>query len=94
VLELELARRPALAEQIRVVESIGPNPIPPAVVRREVPDAIKQQLRNVLLQMHEDDEGAAILAAGRVARFTTIRDADYDDIRRKAHLAEQVQFDV
>lgn len=94
VLEIELARRPALAEQIRVVDSIGPNTFPPAVIRREVPDAIKRRLRDALLQMHEDAEGTAVLAAGMATRFAAIRDADYDDIRRKAHLAEQVQFDA
>jgi len=94
VLELELARRPALAEQIRIVDSIGPSAFPPAVARREVPDVIKRHLRDALLGMHEHEQGAAILAAGMAARFAAIHDADYDDIRRKARLAEQVQFDA
>jgi phosphonate transport system substrate-binding protein len=94
VLETALARRPELAEQLRIVDSIGPNTFPPAVIRRELPDAIKRQLRDALLQMHEDHEGAAVLATGMAARFVAIRDADYDDIRRKADLAEQVRFDI
>jgi phosphonate transport system substrate-binding protein len=93
VLEIELVRRSELAKQIRVVERIGPNTIPPAVARRDLPDTLKWRLRDALLQMHADDEGAAILADGMVSRFAAIRDADYDDIRRKVQLAEQVQFD-
>ena len=94
VLELVLARRPEVADQIRVVDSIGPNMFPPAVIRRELPDAIKRHLRDALLQMHADPAGAAILAVGMAARFSPIHDADYDDMRRKAALAERVQFDI
>src|SRR5262245_1997759 len=64
VLELELARRPELAAQIRIVDTIGPNTLPPAVARREVSEAIKQQISDTLLQMHEDAAGAVILATG------------------------------
>jgi len=94
VLEIELVRRPELADQINVVERIGPNPIPPAVARRDLPDAIKRRLRDALLQMHADPEGAAILADGMVSHFAAIRDADYDAMRRKVLLAEHVPFDV
>ena len=74
VLELDTgAPAGSWPSQIRVVESIGPNPIPPAVVRREVPDAIKQQLRNALLQMHEDRRRRRrSWRTGMVARFSPI----------------------
>jgi phosphonate transport system substrate-binding protein len=94
VLELELVRRPELAQQIRVVDSIGPNMAPPAVIRNAMPDSIKRQVRDTLLQMHEDPAGANVLAAGMAARFSALHDSDYDDIRRKAGLAERVQFDT
>jgi phosphonate transport system substrate-binding protein len=92
VLAAELAQRPRLAERIRVVEMLGPSSIPPVVVARNLPDVLKRRLREALLGMHEDEEGAAILAAGMVARFVPVRDADYDDIREKARLAERVRL--
>jgi phosphonate transport system substrate-binding protein len=93
VLELVLASRPEVVGQIQVVDSIGPNMFPPAVIRNEVPDPLKRGLRDALLHMHEDQAGANILELGMVARFNAVADADYDDIRRKAQLAERVQFD-
>jgi phosphonate transport system substrate-binding protein len=92
VMELELKRRPELAAQFRVVDSIGPSPIPPVVVARAAPAAHKRRLRDVLLRMHEDVEGQVILSDGMIARFAAVHDADYDDIRRKALSAEEVQF--
>jgi phosphonate transport system substrate-binding protein len=92
VMELELRRRPELADQFRAVETIGPSPIPPLVVARGVAAEIKQRLRDALLRMHEDGEGQAILSDGMIARFVAVHDADYDDIRRKALSAEEVSF--
>jgi phosphonate transport system substrate-binding protein len=94
VLELVLVSRPEVAEQIRIVDTIGPNMFPPAVIRNEVPEPIRRLLRDALLRMHEDLAGMAVLTAGLAARFSAIRDSDYDDIRRKAQLAERVQFDT
>jgi phosphonate transport system substrate-binding protein len=93
VLETELAWRPDLHGQIRVVEQLGPSPIPPVVARRDLPDTLKHELRDALLQMHEDEQGAVILRGGLAARFVPVRDADYDDIREKARLAEHVRLE-
>jgi phosphonate transport system substrate-binding protein len=92
VLDLELARRPELAEQIRSVASLGPTTHPPAVVRRDTPAAVVSQLRAALLHMHEDGATAKIFAAGRFARFAVVRDEEYDSIRRKTRLAEQARL--
>jgi len=94
VLEMEQARRPRLAAQIRIVESFGPNMFPPTVIRREVHGETKRRIRAALLAMHEDPEGEAILAAGQVARFAPVDDADYDTIRQKARHAERVRFEM
>ena len=44
------------------------------------------------LGMHEDDEGRAILARGRIARFVAAHDTDYDPIRRMADVAASVSL--
>jgi phosphonate transport system substrate-binding protein len=92
VMELEFKRRPDLAAQFRVIDTIGPSPIPPMVIARGVAAEIKQRLRDALLHMHEDHAGQAILSDGMIARFVAVDDSDYDDIRRKALSAEEVQF--
>ncbi len=92
VLELERARRPELAGRLRVVESIGPCPIPPVVVARRLPETLKARLREVFIGMHDDPTGRAILAEGLMARFVPVRDADYDAIREMVRRARAAGF--
>ena len=92
VLDLELAQRPELARAFRIVESIGPGPIPPVVVARGLPDDEKRRLREAFLAMHDDGEGLAILRDGRIARFVSVRDADYDTIRAMVRRARTAGF--
>jgi ABC-type phosphate/phosphonate transport system substrate-binding protein len=51
------------------------------VVLRSVPQELHRALRTVLLQMHMDPRGRALLAAGRIARFAHVDDRAYDPIR-------------
>jgi phosphonate transport system substrate-binding protein len=81
VLEAELLRHPDIEARIRVVATLGPSPIPPWVVLRSVPQELRTVLRTVLLQMHMDPRGRALLAAGRIARFAHVDDRAYDPIR-------------
>lgn len=92
VLELELQRRPCLIRDIRVIKTLGPSPIPPAVISSSVPESIKLAVRRALWFMHEDPDGRAILDRWSVARFTRVRDRDYHPIRRMARMADQVSF--
>jgi phosphonate transport system substrate-binding protein len=87
VLELECARRPGLADSLRVVEAIGPCPIPPVIVFRRLADQTKRRLREALLAMHHEPEGRAILAEGLIARFVRVQDTDYDPIREMVRRA-------
>ena len=88
VLELECRRHPGLLSAIRVIDTLGPSPIPPWVVLKNLPHELKQELRHLLLQMHADSEGVGILRAGAMARFTSVEDRDYDTIRSMAQQAE------
>ena len=81
VLDLRLEREPQLRHQIRVIESLGPSPIPPYVVGKHVPVALRQALRQALTHMHAHEQGRAILQQGQVARFAAVTDADYDRTR-------------
>jgi phosphonate transport system substrate-binding protein len=90
VLETELERQPELRSRLRIIETLGPSPAPPWVVARSLSRARREILRELLLGMHDDPEGLAILGAGRMAGFARVEDEDYDPIRRMARKAEPV----
>jgi phosphonate transport system substrate-binding protein len=92
VLELELAQRPDLKEQVRVIETLGPSPIPPWVVTNSLAPDIRETVRRIFLQMHEDPEAQPVLAEGQIDRFVQVEDRDYDAIREMARKAEQVAW--
>lgn len=82
VFEAEAAARPELAALLRPVATLGPTPIPPVVVARDLPQTLKQQLRASLLAMGDEEAGQQILASGGVLRFVAVHDSDYDPVRR------------
>lgn len=90
VLDTELILQPDLANQIRVVESFGPSPIPPWVMNPRLPLETKEALRQAFTQMHQTPEGQAILRAGQIDHFVTVTDSDYDPIRQMHQIAQQV----
>jgi phosphonate transport system substrate-binding protein len=92
VLEWMISKRPAIRRQFRIIESIGPSPIPPWVISTQVPLKIRDGLRELLVTMHTDRLGRRLLARGRIARFVPSQDSDYDPIRRMAWTAEHVSL--
>ncbi|HZD10541.1 MAG TPA: PhnD/SsuA/transferrin family substrate-binding protein [Candidatus Binatia bacterium] len=90
VLELALAAPLQIAAQIRVLESWGPSPIPPWLAHRQAPQELRTKLRQILLEMHEDEEGRDVLRLAHVARFVLVQDKDYDPIREMARRAAHV----
>jgi len=92
VLEQELLDHPKLAGRVRIIDSLGPSPIPPGVIGRHVPAPVRRALRAALLAMHERAEGRRVLALARYERFAAVTDLDYDRIREMASLAETVRL--
>jgi phosphonate transport system substrate-binding protein len=92
VLEMELKQRPELAPHLRIIETLGPSPVPPVVASTTVPVALRRAVQQYLLAMHEEAEGCAILADAGVARFAPVVDADYDAIRQMAQDARPVRL--
>jgi len=86
VLETEMRRLPVLARSLRVVETWGPSPAPPWVVSRRLPLALRRRLRSIVLSMHRESAGRALLRQARMARFAGVSDHDYDPIRRMAEV--------
>ena len=89
-LDWQLEENPTLHSQIRVIDIIGPNPTPPWVIRRAVPQAIRERIRATLLSLHQSDLGRALLAMSALDSFVLVEDSAYNRIRQVARLSEKM----
>jgi ABC-type phosphate/phosphonate transport system substrate-binding protein len=62
---------------LRVIESFGPYPIQPVVLRATLTGPLKRAVTPALLAMHEDPLGRAALGAHAVRRFVPVAPEDY-----------------
>lgn len=92
VLEVELRDHPELADQLRVVEALGPSIIQPVAVSRRVPEDLREEIRRVLLTMSDDPDVRARLGAGLVERFVSVDARSYDEIRMMVDACEAAGF--
>jgi phosphonate transport system substrate-binding protein len=90
VLEQQFRLQPDLVDRIRVVETLGPSPIPPLVVTRTLPASLRAALERALLEMHLDSVGVAVLGAGAMQQFVRVTDANYDPIRHMARVGARM----
>jgi phosphonate transport system substrate-binding protein len=81
VLDVLQQEKPEIKTKIRIVESLGPSTIPPLVIARRLDRNLKQRIRAALLSMHEVPSAAQDLQKGRIERFVTVQDENYNDIR-------------
>lgn len=92
VLEMEMAVRPQLAAQLRIIDALGPSPMPPWVIGTSVPSDLKAAVRRVFQQMHNMVDGRVILASGQIARLAAVTNSDYDPIRHMERAARKVTW--
>ncbi len=92
VLETERRNTPAIDAQIRVIETLGPSPIPPWIIRKEVPATLRQSIRDVLSNMHKNEVGRRILATNRLHKFIVVADEVYDPLRIMDLLAQRIHL--
>lgn len=85
-------QEPALRDEIRVVDVLGPSPIPPWVVSASIDASVRQELRRIFLTMHNNSTGRDILALGGLNRFGPAANQDYDPIRVMARAAATVSL--
>jgi phosphonate transport system substrate-binding protein len=90
VLEWLVSQRGDLADELRVIETIGPSPIPPWVISKKLPASFRSEIRQTLLDLHLSAPGQAVLESAQIARFVCADDRDYDPIRRMARNAAAV----
>jgi phosphonate transport system substrate-binding protein len=81
VLAIELRDHPRLADGLRVIGAFGPSTIQPVVAASRLPDRLKDQVRELLVDLGDDPSARAALDHGFIRRFAPVDDAAYDDIR-------------
>ena len=77
VLSIRLREVPELREKLRVIESWGPFPIQPVVVRSTLHPELKEGLRASLLTMDADPRTRRNLSEFDLKRFVSVTDEDY-----------------
>lgn len=92
VLDLLLTEKPEIGEQIRVIDTWGPSPIPPWVISKSLSPELRQSIRRSLLGMHRHAEGRKILDQGLIDHFAQVDDHHYDTIREMFRTASSVSL--
>lgn len=92
VLEMELAQHPERAASFRVIERIGPFPMPPVAASPGLDEAQRQQVEQALLAMHTTAAGQRILEQAGMRRFAAVTNHDYNPIRQIIQTLQQAGF--
>ena len=82
VLALQMSARPELVEQVRVLESLGPFPIQPIVVRSSLDPAIKQRIADSLLAIDPVTSVRLGVEGFGLEQCAPIAEGAYDEERR------------
>jgi phosphonate transport system substrate-binding protein len=75
-------KNPEATDRTRVISKSEPFGNPPLVASVHLAPALKAQMREVLLSMHQNPRGAAILSELLIDRFIPVDEQLYDPIRR------------
>jgi ABC-type phosphate/phosphonate transport system substrate-binding protein len=82
VLALALRERPRLADDLRVITTLGPSTIQPVVAATWLGEGTRAAIREALLGLGQCAEGREWLGRGMMERFAPVDDGNYDDLRR------------
>jgi phosphonate transport system substrate-binding protein len=80
VLAIELRDHPDL-DGLRVIGSFGPSTIQPVVAASRLPEQLKDEVRELLVELADDPTARPVLDHGFIDHFAPVDDAAYDDIR-------------
>lgn len=92
VLEAELARNPDYAARLITIDTLGPSPMPPWIVRTDLSQELRSDIRNALLAMHCDADGAAVLQSSGISSFVASEDRAFDPLREMEAAARNVRL--
>ncbi len=92
VLDYALATGEDYAKGVKIIEKLGPAGIPPIVRSVHLSDEEAQKIKDILLHMHEDPEGKAILDRAYVKQFVAVDDSLFDGVRKMHQMAVDANF--
>ncbi|XGV96944.1 MAG: phosphate/phosphite/phosphonate ABC transporter substrate-binding protein [Leptolyngbya sp. BL-A-14] len=90
VLEQALRDDPGLAQKLRVIETIGPCPMPPLVAAQRLGADCIHQLRTALL--HPDAALGSAMQQAHVQRFAAVTPEDYAPIAQMHHAVTKAGY--
>lgn len=73
---------PVFTSETRIIRKSESYGIPPVVASRSLPSELRDRIRRVLFEMHQDPEGKRLLDELMINRFVEPREEWYDSIRR------------
>jgi phosphonate transport system substrate-binding protein len=84
IYDYAVKKNPQYTSLTRIILKSPPYGIPPIVVRKDIDPALKEKIKNIFLNMHNDPAGKAILDGIMVDKFIVPKDSDYDSVREMA----------
>ena len=83
------ATGPRFTSKNKIIKKLGPFGMPPVVVHPGCDPKMKEKLKQILLNMHKDEEGKSILKKLYIDRFTAVKDSNYNTIREMQEWIEK-----
>ncbi len=74
----------------KIISKSSPYGMPPIVVSKDINPVLKEKLRKIFLEMHEDPAGQYILKRLNVDKFAQTEDQQYDSIREMSLVVKTV----
>ena len=81
IYDYTVKKNPIYTSETKIIRKSPSYGIPPLVVKKGMDPALKNKLKNILLNMHNDPEGKAILDGIMVDKFIVPKDSDYNTVR-------------
>ena len=94
VLAVAMRDDPQLKKSLRIIDALGPSTIQPIAVSIRLPLTLRQQILDVLLDMHKNPLLRAKLDMGLVEKFVALGPESYKDIRDMLEACEAADFMV
>lgn len=80
--EYENRVNPEFTSQTKIIQKSQPFGIPPVVVPVKIDPELKQRLKNIFLNIHQDEQGRQILQHLMINKFVEVDDDQYNTIRQ------------
>ncbi len=80
--DYEIYQDPTIFDYLKIIGNLGPFPAPPLAAHVSLPEHIQADLTDILLNMHHDPAGRAILESSLIERFAPVSDNFYRQLQR------------